>query len=138
MWTLEFLSWLSGNECNYDPRGREFNPWPCSVGKGSGIAMSCDVGHRCNWGNYSSYLTPSLGSSISHRCGPKNAKNKSKVDTNMPHRIVTRIKRVIYVKRFCKLLCKSEGCKVISTQWNENPIVDYKLWMEKILPKGGK
>ena len=23
-----------------------FNTWPCSVGQGSGIALSCDVGHR--------------------------------------------------------------------------------------------
>ena len=24
-----------------------FDPWPCSVGLGSGIAMSCGVGRRC-------------------------------------------------------------------------------------------
>ena len=23
-----------------------FNPWPCSVGEGSGVAVSCGVGHR--------------------------------------------------------------------------------------------
>ena len=23
------------------------SPWPCSVGQGSSIAMSCAVGHRC-------------------------------------------------------------------------------------------
>ena len=22
-------------------------PWPCSVGEGSGVATSCHVGHRC-------------------------------------------------------------------------------------------
>ena len=26
----------------------EFNPWPCSVGRGSGIAVSRDVGCRCS------------------------------------------------------------------------------------------
>ena len=25
-----------------------FNPWPCSVGQGSGIAMSCGVGCKCH------------------------------------------------------------------------------------------
>ena len=25
----------------------QVNPWPCSVGWGSGIAVSCSVGHRC-------------------------------------------------------------------------------------------
>ena len=24
-----------------------FDPWPCSVGRGSSIAMSCGVGRRC-------------------------------------------------------------------------------------------
>ena len=24
----------------------EFDPWPCSAGQGSGVAMSCGVGHR--------------------------------------------------------------------------------------------
>lgn len=26
-----------------------FDPWPCSVGKGSGVVMRCGVGHRCGW-----------------------------------------------------------------------------------------
>ena len=43
---LEFPSWLSGNESDYHPWGCRFDPWPRSVGKGSGIAMSCGVGHR--------------------------------------------------------------------------------------------
>ena len=24
-----------------------FDPWPCSVGRGSGVAVSCGVGRRC-------------------------------------------------------------------------------------------
>ena len=38
--------WLSGNESDWHPWGRGFNPWPCSVGYVSGIALSCGVGHR--------------------------------------------------------------------------------------------
>ena len=30
------------------PWGCRFNPWPCSVGYGSCVAMSCGVGHRCS------------------------------------------------------------------------------------------
>ena len=26
--------------------GCGFDPWPCSVGQGSGIAMNCGIGHR--------------------------------------------------------------------------------------------
>ena len=38
--------WLSGNEPGY-PWGYRFHPWPCSVGEGSSVAVSCDVGCRC-------------------------------------------------------------------------------------------
>ena len=27
---------------------RRSDPWPCSVGRGSSVAMSCGVGCRCN------------------------------------------------------------------------------------------
>jgi len=36
------------------------DPWPHSVGKGSGVAVSCGVGHRYSYGSDS---TPSLGTS---------------------------------------------------------------------------
>ena len=36
------------NESDQEPRGCRFNPWPCSVGWGSGIAMSYGVGRRCS------------------------------------------------------------------------------------------
>ena len=35
-----------GNESDYYPSGFGFDPWLCSVGQGSGIAMNCGVGHR--------------------------------------------------------------------------------------------
>ena len=43
----------------------------------------CGVGHRCSLdpvllGDYSSDLTPSLGTSICHGCGPKKTKDKKK------------------------------------------------------------
>ena len=34
------------NECDEEPWGCRFDPWSCSVGWGSGVAMSCGVGHR--------------------------------------------------------------------------------------------
>ena len=43
MWWLEFPSWHSGN---VEPWGCGFDPWPRSVGEGSGVAVSCDVGRR--------------------------------------------------------------------------------------------
>ena len=51
------------------------HPWPGSVGEGSGVAVSCGVGSQ-TWlgscvaealaqvGGSSSYLTPSLGTSV--------------------------------------------------------------------------
>ena len=36
----------SGNTSDEYPRGCRFDPWPHSVGWGSGIAMSCGVGER--------------------------------------------------------------------------------------------
>ena len=42
----EFLLWYSGNESDQHPRGCGFNPWPCLVSWGSGIAVSCGVGRR--------------------------------------------------------------------------------------------
>ena len=43
---LECPLWHSGNESDWYPRGCGFDPWPCSVGRGSSVAMSCGVGHR--------------------------------------------------------------------------------------------
>ena len=37
----------SRKESAYEPGGCRFDPWPCSVGQGSGMAVSCSVGHRC-------------------------------------------------------------------------------------------
>ena len=62
-----------------------FNPWPYSVGRGSGIAVSCGADHRCGsdpallwlWhkaSNCSSNLTPRLETSMFYRCSPKKTK----------------------------------------------------------------
>ena len=42
----EFPSWLSRKESDQYPGEGRFHPWPCSAGYGSGIAMSCGIGHR--------------------------------------------------------------------------------------------
>jgi len=34
------------NESDWEPGGHRFDPWPYSVGWGSGVAMSCGVGCR--------------------------------------------------------------------------------------------
>ena len=44
---LEFPSWRSGNESDWEPWGCGFDAWPPSVGWGSGVAVSCGVGCRC-------------------------------------------------------------------------------------------
>ena len=44
----EFPWWLSSNEPDKYPGGCGFNPWPRSEGQGSGVAISCGVGHRCD------------------------------------------------------------------------------------------
>ena len=51
--------------------------------KGSGIAVSCGVGciAVAQASSYSSNLTPSLGTSIYHRGGPKKQKIKIKIIT---------------------------------------------------------
>ena len=36
------------NESDEEPWGCGFDPWPCSVGQGPGVAMSCGVGCRRN------------------------------------------------------------------------------------------
>lgn len=43
---LEFPSCLSRNESDEHPWGRGFNSWPCPVGWGSSVAVSCGVGGR--------------------------------------------------------------------------------------------
>ena len=43
----EIPSWLSGDESDQHPWGRSFDPWPCSVGWGSRVAVSCGVGVGC-------------------------------------------------------------------------------------------
>ena len=42
----EFPSWCSGNKSDWEPLSCGFHPWPRSGGKGSGIALSCGLGHR--------------------------------------------------------------------------------------------
>ena len=34
------------NKSDWEPRGCGFDPWLCSVGEGSGVAVSCGVGRR--------------------------------------------------------------------------------------------
>ena len=34
------------NESDWEPWGCGFDPWPCSVGWGSGITVNCGVGSR--------------------------------------------------------------------------------------------
>ena len=40
--------WHSGNKSYQYLPGGGFNPWPHLVGQGSGVAVSCGVGHRCS------------------------------------------------------------------------------------------
>ena len=50
LWKLsgkEFPLWQSGNKSNWYTWGCRFDPWPLSVGGGSGVAMSCGIGQRC-------------------------------------------------------------------------------------------
>ena len=42
----EFLLWCSGNESDWYSWGCGFDPRPCSVDQGYGVAMSCGIGHR--------------------------------------------------------------------------------------------
>ena len=80
----ELLLWLSGNKSNYYPWGCGFDPWPHSVGWGSGIVMSlvtdaAGIPRHCGCGvarSCSSNSTPSLGTSICCECGPKKTKTK--------------------------------------------------------------
>ena len=46
---LAFLLWHGGNESHSETSGSRFNPWPCSVGYGSSVAMNCGVGYRCGY-----------------------------------------------------------------------------------------
>ena len=48
MGLMEFPLWLSNNkpEPDWYPWRCGFGSWTCSVGQGSGVAMSCGVGHR--------------------------------------------------------------------------------------------
>ena len=43
---LVFPSWHSGSESNWESWGWGVNPWSRSVGWGSGVAVSCGIGHR--------------------------------------------------------------------------------------------
>ena len=67
------------------------------MSRGSGIAMSCGIDHRCSLdpvlavlyaGSCSSKSTPSLGTSICHRCSPKKTikKKKKKFKANNKHK----------------------------------------------------
>ena len=48
------------------------------VKEGSGVAVSCGEGHRCDIGSCSSDLTPSLGTSVCHGCGPEKRRQTNK------------------------------------------------------------
>ena len=71
-----------------------FNPWPCSVGQGSGIAGSCGVGCRHGldpallwlWCKLAAValIQPSLGTSVCCECVPKK-KTKTKKQKNYNH-----------------------------------------------------
>ena len=67
----------------------------CSVGRTRGLGSLVAVA-----GSYSSSLTPSLGTSIGHRCGPKNPKKK---------------------KKRCQLGLSSSGRQEGSFQWKLTP-----------------
>ena len=43
---MEFPSWHSRNESDWETWGCGFAPWPCSVGWGSSVAVGCVVGHK--------------------------------------------------------------------------------------------
>ena len=45
--TREFPLWLRRKESDWYPWGRGFDPWPCSVGCRSSVAMGCGMGRRC-------------------------------------------------------------------------------------------
>ena len=92
MWKLKYDT--NGSSCHgsavMNPWGHRFDPWPCSVGLGSGVAVSCGKVADEAWicvavavapaGNYSSDSAPSLGTSMCHRCSPKKTKKKKKKD----------------------------------------------------------
>ena len=42
----EFPLWLKGNKPQEHPFGLQLDPWPCSVGEGPRIAVSCGVDCR--------------------------------------------------------------------------------------------
>ena len=96
----EFPSWLSGNESDWCPWWRGFDPWPHLASQGSGVAVSCGVGHRgsldpsllwlwCRPAAATLDLTPSLGTSICHGYDPKKQKKKKKysIFPTTPHSI---------------------------------------------------
>jgi len=75
--TMESLLWLSSNQPTLYPWGHEFDPWLCSVGSISGVAVSYGVGHRCSSDPRllcCSDSTLSLETSICLRCSPKKQK----------------------------------------------------------------
>ena len=82
----EFPLWSSRNESNKYPQECGFDPWPCSMGQGSGVAVICGVGRRHSldpallwlWCRLAAAAdsTSSLGTSICRRCSPKKQKKK--------------------------------------------------------------
>ena len=67
----EFPLWLRRLRTQLGSMRMQVHPWPHSVDEGSSLAKSCGVGHRL-----SSDSTPSLGTSMCCRCGPKKDKTK--------------------------------------------------------------
>ena len=80
-----------------NPRGCRLDPWPRSVGSGSGVAVSCGVGRRPGsdpallwlWCRsiYSCDWTPSLGTSICCRCSPKKRTKRRKKGQKPPQNL---------------------------------------------------
>ena len=48
---MEFLLWLSKNKPNQDPAELRFNPWPRSLGWGSGVTIDVSCGVDCECGS---------------------------------------------------------------------------------------
>ena len=74
------------NKPDQHPWGHGFDPWPCSLDYGSGIAVSCGVGHRSSsdpmflwfWCRPEATAPIQPLASTCCWCGPKRQKDKNK------------------------------------------------------------